>query len=69
MRGIRAKTRWYQTLYNVLGTFYPILRRLLPKYVTDNRQQRPRDDSRRGDAVFETDSVFRRHQPVVRLTR
>jgi len=35
----------------------------------DNRQHRPRDDSRRRDRVFETDSVFRRHQPVGRLTR
>jgi hypothetical protein len=34
LRGIRSKTRWYQALYDVLGPFYPILRRLFPKYVT-----------------------------------
>jgi uncharacterized protein YbjT (DUF2867 family) len=34
LRGIRSKTRWYQALYDVIGSFYPILRRLFPKYVT-----------------------------------
>jgi uncharacterized protein YbjT (DUF2867 family) len=34
LRGIRSKTRWYQALYDVLGPFYPTLRRLFPKYVT-----------------------------------
>ena len=34
LRGIRSKTRWYQALYDVIGPFYPILRRLFPKYVT-----------------------------------
>jgi uncharacterized protein YbjT (DUF2867 family) len=34
LRGIRSKTRWYQALYDVTGPFYPILRRLLPRYVT-----------------------------------
>jgi uncharacterized protein YbjT (DUF2867 family) len=34
LRGIRSKTRWYQLFYDVLGAFYPVLRRLLPKYVT-----------------------------------
>ena len=34
LRGIRSKTRWYQALYDVIGPFYPIVRRLLPKYVT-----------------------------------
>ena len=34
LRGIRSKTRWYQALYDVLGPFYPLLRRLFPKYVT-----------------------------------
>ena len=34
LRGIRSKTRWYQVLYDVLGPFYPILRRLFPGYVT-----------------------------------
>jgi uncharacterized protein YbjT (DUF2867 family) len=34
LRGIRSKTRWYQALYDVTGPFYPILRRLFPRYVT-----------------------------------
>ena len=34
LRGIRSKTRWYQALYDVMSPFYPILRRLLPRYVT-----------------------------------
>ena len=34
LRGIKSKTRWYQALYDVMGPFYPILRRLLPRYVT-----------------------------------
>jgi uncharacterized protein YbjT (DUF2867 family) len=34
LRGIRSKTRWYQALYDVIGPFYPIVRRLFPKYVT-----------------------------------
>ena len=34
LRGIRSKTRWYQLAYDVLGALYPLLRRLLPRYVT-----------------------------------
>ena len=34
LRGIRSKTRWYQALYDLMGPFYPILRRLFPRYVT-----------------------------------
>jgi uncharacterized protein YbjT (DUF2867 family) len=34
LKGIRSKTRWYQALYDVMGPFYPIFRRLLPRYVT-----------------------------------
>src|ERR1700693_1499097 len=34
LRGIRSKTRWYQVLYDVLGPFYPFLRRMFPRYVT-----------------------------------
>ena len=34
LRGILSKTRWYQALYDVIGPFYPIVRRLFPKYVT-----------------------------------
>jgi uncharacterized protein YbjT (DUF2867 family) len=34
LKGIRSKTRWYQALYDVVGTFYPVFRRLLPRYVT-----------------------------------
>ena len=34
LRGIRSKTRWYQAVYDVVGRLYPLLRRLLPQYVT-----------------------------------
>lgn len=34
LKGIRSKTRWYQTLYDVIGPLYPLLRRLLPRHVT-----------------------------------
>jgi uncharacterized protein YbjT (DUF2867 family) len=34
LRGIRSKTRWYQGLYDVTRPFYPVLRRLFPRYVT-----------------------------------
>ena len=34
LKGIRSKTRWYQAIYDVMGPFYPVLRRLLPRYVT-----------------------------------
>jgi hypothetical protein len=34
LRDIRSKTRWYQALYDVMGPFYPMLRRLFPRYVT-----------------------------------
>ena len=34
LRGIRSKRGWYQALYDVMGPFYPVLRRLLPGYVT-----------------------------------
>lgn len=34
LRGIRSKTRWYQLIYDVVGPLYPLLRRLLPRYVT-----------------------------------
>jgi hypothetical protein len=34
LKGIRSKTRWYQALYDVIGPFYPLFRRLLPRYVT-----------------------------------
>ena len=34
LRGIRSQTRWYQALYDAVGPFYPIVRRLFPKYVT-----------------------------------
>lgn len=34
LKGIRSKTRWYQALYGVMGPFYPLFRRLLPRYVT-----------------------------------
>jgi uncharacterized protein YbjT (DUF2867 family) len=34
LRGIRSKTMWYQALYTVVGVFYPVIRRLLPRRVT-----------------------------------
>ena len=34
LRGIRSKTRLYQTAYAVAGPLYPVFRRLLPQYVT-----------------------------------
>ena len=34
LRGIRSKTRWYQLAYDVVGSLYPLLRRLFPRYVT-----------------------------------
>ena len=34
LRGIRSKTEWYQILYDVIGSLYPMLRRVLPRYVT-----------------------------------
>ena len=34
LRGVRSKTRWYQAVYDVFGPIYPVLRRLLPAYVT-----------------------------------
>jgi uncharacterized protein YbjT (DUF2867 family) len=34
LKGIRSKTRWYQAIYDVIGPFYPLFRRLLPRYVT-----------------------------------
>jgi uncharacterized protein YbjT (DUF2867 family) len=34
LRGIRSKTMWYQALYNVVGVFLPLLRRLFPRHVT-----------------------------------
>jgi hypothetical protein len=34
LRGVRSKTRVYQAIYSVLGPFYPLLKRLMPKHVT-----------------------------------
>jgi uncharacterized protein YbjT (DUF2867 family) len=34
LKGIRSKTRWYQAIYDVVGPLYPVIRRLLPRYVT-----------------------------------
>ena len=35
MKGVRSKTRWYQAVYDVVGAFYPLLRRAAPGWVTD----------------------------------
>jgi uncharacterized protein YbjT (DUF2867 family) len=34
LRGIRSKTRWYQAVYDAIGSLYPLLRRVFPRYVT-----------------------------------
>jgi uncharacterized protein YbjT (DUF2867 family) len=34
LRGVRTKTRVYQAIYGMAGVLYPILRRIIPKYVT-----------------------------------
>ena len=34
LKGVRSKTGWYQAIYNVIGPLYPVLRRLVPRYVT-----------------------------------
>lgn len=35
MRGIKSKTKLYQSLYNVVSPMYPVLNRLFPKFVTN----------------------------------
>ena len=35
LKGVRSKTRWYQAAYDMLGWFYPLLRRVAPGWVTD----------------------------------
>ncbi len=34
LRGVRSRMRTLQTMYTILGPFYPLLKRLLPKHVT-----------------------------------
>lgn len=34
LKGIRSKTRWYQLIYDAVGPLFPVLRRLVPGYVT-----------------------------------
>jgi uncharacterized protein YbjT (DUF2867 family) len=34
LHGIRTKTTWYAAFYAVIGPLYPILKRLLPRFVT-----------------------------------
>ena len=34
LRGVRSKTPVYQAIYNVAGLLYPLLRRIIPKYIT-----------------------------------
>ena len=34
LKGVRSKTRLYQAFYDVLGSLYPVLKRLLPGHVT-----------------------------------
>ena len=37
MKGVRSKTRLYQTVYNVVGPFYPLLKRVFPNSLTTSR--------------------------------
>ena len=34
LKGVRSKTAWYQAVYVVLGSLYPLLRRILPTHLT-----------------------------------
>ncbi len=34
MKGVRSKTRLYQTVYDVFGWLYPVLRKVVPRHVT-----------------------------------
>ena len=34
LRGIKSKTQWYQGLYDAIVFLYPVLSRILPRYVT-----------------------------------
>jgi uncharacterized protein YbjT (DUF2867 family) len=34
LKGVRSKTKLYQAVYDVLGPFFPVLKRLLPHHVT-----------------------------------
>ena len=34
LKGVRSKTKLYQTFYNVLAPLYPLLKPLLPHHVT-----------------------------------
>ena len=34
LKGVRSRTSWYQMFYNVVGPFYPLIRRLAPGSVT-----------------------------------
>lgn len=38
LHGIRSKTKLYQAVYTVTGPLLPVLKRLLPKYVTTTEQ-------------------------------
>ena len=35
LRGVRSSTAWYQAVYDTVGLFYPVLRRLMPGAVTN----------------------------------
>jgi uncharacterized protein YbjT (DUF2867 family) len=35
LKGVRSRTNWYQMFYNVMGPFYPLIRRLAPGSVTN----------------------------------
>jgi uncharacterized protein YbjT (DUF2867 family) len=34
LKGVRSRTSWYQAVYNIVGPFYPLLRRVAPTHVT-----------------------------------
>ena len=35
LKGVRSRTNWYQIFYNIMGPFYPVIRRLAPGSVTN----------------------------------
>ena len=63
LKGIRSKTRWYQALYDVAGPFYPLLRRLLPAYVTTTANIGRAMIHVAADRIPATSRVLVRHQP------
>jgi len=38
MKGVKSKTRMYQLLYDVFGVFFPLINRVIPKWVTSTER-------------------------------